>query len=60
MGNTTGSQNNIRHRQASAGRIEASASKALMVSFFFARQPIVYKFWQNLRASARGPVPSQK
>ncbi|MHB8107934.1 MAG: hypothetical protein ACYDH4_11000 [Candidatus Cryosericum sp.] len=45
---------------AAAARAEASASKALLVSFFFARQPIVRKLWQNLHASPQGPVSSQK
>ncbi|HYW85443.1 MAG TPA: hypothetical protein VFB30_19450 [Spirochaetia bacterium] len=42
---------------AHPGRNQFSESKVLTVSFFFARQPLVYKFWQSMQPSLRGAVP---
>jgi hypothetical protein len=59
MRNTTGSHIPVGVRQASAGRSEVPASKALTVRFFFARQPIVSRFLQILRPPRQGALPNQ-
>ena len=60
MPNMTGSHDHVRNQQASAGSTEAPGAKAQTVGFFFARQPIVCRFWQSLQPSLRGAVSNPK